>query len=108
MSDAPASYYHDLGRPTWATKAEITKRYAKLSRDRKLQQGADFQHIEQAYETLSDVARRKAYDETLGLASKRKSRADLRPLGFFSKSLSKAQQSWPIWEREFLAVLLTL
>jgi hypothetical protein len=29
----------------------------------------------------------------------------LRPLGLFSKSLSKAQQAWATWERELLAAV---
>ena len=33
---------------------------------------------------------------------------NLRPLGYFSQSLTRAQQAWPVWERELLAVLLTL
>ena len=33
---------------------------------------------------------------------------NLRLLGYFSKSLTRAQQTWPVWERELLAVLLTL
>ena len=45
------------------------------------------------------------YDESVGLATKRRSRLDLRPLGFFSKSLSKAQQNWTTWERELLVVV---
>ena len=64
--------------------------------------------IEQAFVELSDVARRKVYDESIELNKSRKTRVNLRPLGFFSKSLSKAQQSWPTWERELLAVLQTL
>ena len=54
------------------------------------------------------MSKRSEYDESIGLVEKRSSRIDLRPLGFFSKSLSKAQESWLTWERELLSVLLAL
>ena len=100
------SHYHTLDVPTWSTKREIVRRYGELKRGSKEHAGVDLEALESAYAILSDVNKREAYDETLGLQAKRKSRVDLRPLGFFSKSLSKAQMAWPTWERELLAVLL--
>ena len=68
----------------------------------------ELERIRVAYDQLIDVEKRKQYDEELGLSAKRKSRVDMRPLGFYAKSLSKAQQKWPTWERELLAALLSL
>ena len=61
--------------------------------------------VEEAYEVLQSNESRKEYDDLLGLHEKRRSRMDMRPLGFFSKSLSKAQQNWTTWERELLVVV---
>ena len=108
VADRPDSHYHTLGVPSWSTKGEIVGRYGELKRTAQKHCAVDMQAIEDAYAVLSDVQARIGYDESLGLAAKRKTRIDLRPLGFFSKSLSRAQQSWPTWERELLAVLLTL
>ena len=107
-TDAPESYYSLLGLNTWVTKAELEGRYRDLKRSRRVHSGSDTEAIDKAFEVLSDTEKRKQYDESLGLATRRKSRVDLRPLGFFSKSLTSAQQSWPTWERELLAVLLCL
>ena len=47
--------------------------------------------MEEAYRTLLDDKARSAYDESLGLAQKRRSRLNLRLLGFFlEKSLQRA------------------
>ena len=59
----------------------------------------------QAYEILRDKNQRSLYDEAIGLAEKRRSRLDLRPIAFHSKSLDAARVNWPTWERELLAVL---
>ena len=83
-------------------------KYGELKRASRRHGGVDLDALGQAYEVLSDVSKRSEYDESIGLAEKRRSRIDLRPLGFFSKSLSQAQQSWPTWGRELLSVLLTL
>ena len=99
VSDRPDSHYSCLNLPTWCTKLEVDNRFKELVRSRKLHKGNDLEAITLAHEVLSDADKRKDYDETLGLSAKRRSRIDLRPLGFFSKSLSKAQQSWPTWER---------
>jgi len=107
-SSHPDSYYSQLGLNTWCTKVELVAKYGELKRRNKSCKAIDSDELEKIFETLGDQKRRAEYDETLGLASKRKSRVDLRPLGVFSKSLSKAQQAWPAWERELLAVLLTL
>ena len=97
-----------MSLPTWCAKAELEAQYRELKRVRRSHSGTDAQAIDQAYEVLADSEKRSLYDESLGLAAKRKSRIDLRPLGFFSKSLSSAQQSWPTCERELLAVLACL
>ena len=102
------TYYSALRVPTWATKAEIVEAYRKIKQSRKVHFADSCDSIDTAYNTLADVEARKRYDETIGLLSKRKSRIELRPLGFYSKSLSLAQQSWPTWERELFAVLSTL
>ena len=64
-----------------------------------------FQNVFEAYAVLRDKTKRSLYDEALGLAEKRRSRLDLRPLAFHSKSLDAARVTWPTWERELLAVL---
>ena len=104
----PDTHYTVLGVPTWATKADVEERFRSLRRDRKVHSGSNEQAVDEAFSVLSDVDHRRLYDDSHGLASKRRSRIDLRPLGFFSKPLSNAQQSWPTWERELLAVLLSL
>ena len=85
-STAPPSYYTVIGVPTWATKAEIVAKYGELKRASRRHSGVDLETLEQAYEVLCDVSKRGEYDESIGLAEKRRSRIDLRPLGFFSKS----------------------
>jgi hypothetical protein len=64
--------------------------------------------IEDAFSVLRDKDQRQAYDISVGLSEKRRARIDLRPLGFFSKSLQKAQRNWPVWERELYAVLMSI
>ena len=63
------------------------------------------EQFNEAYARLVDTEKRRQYDESLGLSKRPRSRLDLRPLGFFSKSLSKAQQNWTTWEKEFLVVI---
>ena len=99
------TYYAEIGVPTWARKAEIVAKYGELKRASLRHSGVDLETLEQAYEVLSDVCKRSEYDESIGLADKRRSRIDLRPLGFFSKSLSKAQQSLGTGTSERLADL---
>ena len=108
VSAHPDSYYTLLASNTWCTKVELVAKYGELKRRNKSCSAIDPTELDKMFEILSDQKRRASYDDSLGLASKRKSRIDLRPLGFFSKSLSKAQQAWPTWERELLAVLFTL
>ena len=97
-----------LGVPTWSTKAELVARIGELRRQSKKHSAYSMEEVEKAFDTLCDVEAQTKYDESLGLSAKRRSRIDLRPLGFYSKSLSKAQQSWSVWERELLAVLETI
>ena len=108
ITTAPNSFYHVLDLPTWATKHEIVRRYGELIRGAKSHSAHDIVKVKEAFETLGDVELRRAYDLSIGLSASRRPRIDLRPLGFFSKSLSKAQQAWPTWERELLSVLLTI
>ena len=104
------SAYEILGLYNWCTKGEIERRYQQIKRKLSSRVGtqSDLAQAFDAYSKLSDVDARMDYDASLGLAQKRRSRVDMRPLGFFSKSLTKAQQNWPTWERELLAVLLAL
>jgi tetratricopeptide (TPR) repeat protein len=68
----PRSYYDILGLPRSATPAEIKKRYRQLARkyhpdvlqDRG-QSSSVFIEINEAYRTLSDPAKRRAYDAML-------------------------------------------
>ena len=113
------SLYEVLGVTTWSTKAEVVKAYHEKRRNLVKMVGhnqsaatvaslkSDLKLIEDAFAVLSDTAKRTAYDAANGLPS-RKARLDLKPLGFFSKSLSPAQRSWTTWERELLAVVESL
>jgi curved DNA-binding protein CbpA len=62
-------YYRSLGVPPTATLAEIKAAYRKrasaLHPDRNPSQKAhaEFQAMQEAYEVLSDAARRRAYDD---------------------------------------------
>ena len=68
----PRNYYDILGLPRSASAAEIKKRYRQLARkyhpdvlqDRG-QSSSVFIEINEAYRTLSDPAKRRAYDATL-------------------------------------------
>jgi len=102
--------YAILGLQNWVTKSDIEKRFQQLRKNLAARNDTseELERIRVAYDQLIDVEKRKQYDEELGLSAKRKSRVDMRPLGFYSKSLSKAQQKWPTWERELLAALLAL
>ena len=104
----PGTHYHLMGLPVWCTKAEVVARYGELRRLRTSHGAVPMEALEEAFAVLGDVDKRAKYDAELGLQSRRRSRIDLRPLGLFSKSLSRAQQAWPTWERELLAVLITL
>ena len=106
----PSTYYDILGVPTWSTKAVIERRYHDLAREGKRRErpAEEKKAIAMAFEILGDVEKRKQYDETLGLASSRRGRLNLRPLGMFSETLSKAQQNWTTWERELLVVVNAL
>ena len=86
---------------------EIEKAYHEKKRKlkRSSAEASNWASIQEAYEVLIDVESRKRYDESLGLAARKRTRLDLHPLGFFSKSLSKAQQNWTVWERELLVVI---
>ena len=101
-----------LNVPQAATKADVEAAFAETRRKLRAkgckEGSSEFEQVDRAYQTLSDASARKAYDQQLGLASKRKDRSELRPLGFFSKSLSKAQQAWTVWERELLAAVEVL
>jgi len=109
-STDPSTYYDVLGVPSWCTKTIIERRYHELIRlgKRHDRSAEEKQAIETAFETLRDTEKRKQYDDTLGMASSRRSRLTLRPLGMFSKSLTKAQQNWTTWERELLVVVEAL
>ena len=101
------THYTVLGIPNWATKQAIESRYQEIKRQstKVSKQPAVLAEAFEAYKTLIDVDTRRAYDESLGLSSKRRSRVYLRPLGFFSKSLTPAQQNSTTCERELLAVV---
>ena len=104
------SHYAALGLPAWSTKAAIDARYQELKRlYRDHAKNVDkLKSIEDAHEVLGPVENRKAYDEQIGLEKVHKSRIDLQPLGFFSKSLSGAQRNWATWDRELFAVVASL
>ena len=76
-------YYEILGVPRTASDAEIKKSFRKLAREyhpdvAKDKKSAEekFKEINEAYEVLSDPAKRKKYDE---LGANWKSGADFRP-----------------------------
>ena len=69
---------------------------------------ARWKELDTAFSVLHDVGQRKEYDDSLGLATHRRGRLNLRPLGMFSKTLTKAQQNWTTWERELLVVVEAL
>ena len=61
-----ANYYDTLGVKKTATPDEIKKAFRKLARKHHPDAGGDeekFKEINEAYETLSDAEKRKAYDE---------------------------------------------
>lgn len=86
--DELLDYYKMLNVAPNSTKLEISevlrdrKRHLSSFHSSELSKG-DMANME---ETLMDVEKRKAYDESLGLVKSRKDRAELRPLGLFSKS----------------------
>jgi curved DNA-binding protein len=76
-------YYETLGVPRGANDAEIKKSFRKLAREfhpdvakDKKRAEEKFKEINEAYEVLSDPAKRKKYDE---LGANWKSGADFRP-----------------------------
>ncbi len=76
-------YYESLGVSRTATDADIKKAFRKLAREyhpdvakNKKQAEERFKEINEAYEVLSDPAKRKKYDE---LGANWKSGADFRP-----------------------------
>ena len=101
------SHFTVLGVPTWATKVDIERAYNKTKRQQKQRTTTDedVKAVEVAFEILSNTESRKAYDLEMGKGSRIKDKLRLVPLGFFSKSLTSAQQNWATWERELLAVL---
>ena len=105
--DTPTpTHYQTMGLPTWCTKQEIERRYQEMRRKHQVAPNHEASIASQeTYQNLYPEDKRAMYDESVGLATKRLSRLDLRPLGFFSKSLSKAQQNWTTWERELLVVV---
>ena len=105
---AADTHYTTLGLNTWCTKQDVERRYHERRQANNLAPvpGRAGQWLE-AHETLSSDELRQRYDESLGLAARCRSRIDHRPLGFFSKSLPPAEQSWTTWERELLAVIFS-
>ncbi len=76
-------YYESLGVPRTASEAEIKKAFRKLAREHHPDVAKDkkkaeekFKEINEAYEVLSDPAKRKKYDE---LGANWKSGAEFRP-----------------------------
>lgn len=84
----------------------LERRYHDLVRDGKRRERPSDEQTatKTAYEVFSTTDKRKQYDEAIGLASSRRGRLSLRPLGMFSQTLSKVQQNWTTWEREILVV----
>jgi len=63
-----ADYYQILGVPRTANESDIKKAYRKLAMKHHPDRGGDsntFQHITEAYETLSDPAKRAQYDNPI-------------------------------------------
>src|SRR5215831_16490397 len=76
-------YYESLGVPRTASEADIKKAFRKLAREYHPDVAKDkkkaeekFKEINEAYEVLSDPAKRKKYDE---LGANWKSGAEFRP-----------------------------
>lgn len=83
MSAQYKDYYKSLGLPRTATADDIKKSFRKLAREfhpdvakDKKKAEEKFKEINEAYEVLSDTAKRKKYDE---LGASWKSGADFRP-----------------------------
>ncbi|CAE8623312.1 unnamed protein product, partial [Polarella glacialis] len=95
--------YRLLDLPTACAKVEIEKAL-RSKRAVYAKAGRSCEELDRAAELLSDVSARRSFDETAGHGARRK-RVDLLPLGFFSRSLSRAQMNWATWERELLAAV---
>src|ERR1039458_3332284 len=83
MATQYKDYYKTLGTPRTATADELKKSFRKLAREfhpdvakDKKRAEEKFKDINEAYEVLSDPAKRKKYDE---LGADWKSGADFRP-----------------------------
>ena len=75
-------FYAELGVPKTATAAEIKKAYRKLARDLhpdknpgNKQAEDKFKAVSEAYDVLSDDAKRKEYDETRDMLASGRSAA---------------------------------
>ena len=81
--NAVDTHYQTLGLTTWCTKIELERRYQELRRQNHLfpVPGRE-DNLKVANDILSDDASRTAYDESIDLAAKRRSRLNLRPFFF--------------------------
>ena len=86
MTEAPAhntTHYQVLGLPTWCTKQEIERRYQELKRKyRNAPNPETIEVMQTAYDNLYVDDKRAMYDESIGVATKRRNRFDVRPLLF--------------------------
>ena len=84
LRDSP---YAILETTAWATQADLARAYRSA--------GRPLDMVESAWETLGTVQNRRRYDEQKGLTDRRAGRAELRPLGFWSRSLSSCLRLRP-------------
>ena len=94
------THYSALGVTEWSTKAEITQAFSskKTLYSKRIKNPNELEKAQDAYDVLSDTEKRATYDESLGLARRRRDRCTLRPLGFYSKSLDVHQRRWTTCE----------